>query len=260
MTNTTKIILAVTAALLIALLGAYLWIEYGGSSDDSESELTVEEQSPRIDTGPTADAADDSEAETETPDNSEAAQTSEAEEAADNGSAEDTAPASPDAPASAGIPDEFSTQLQDGIQEIIDFTETMKAQAPDLAPLFVDMTLASVEGLADLDAQLRRQGTELEERRMQLLKKYLKNTMSGVGRMQEAMISLAQSGGSFDPERITQLSQSMSAAPMKLMTLLRGGMSDQELEAMAMEMPEVRGMMKGMEQRFGAMSDMHGEP
>ena len=48
MTNTTKIVLGVASALILALLGGYLWIEYGGSPDDSDRGLTVEDQSPII--------------------------------------------------------------------------------------------------------------------------------------------------------------------------------------------------------------------
>ncbi len=250
MTKTTKIVLAVSAALLIAMLGAYLWIEYGGSSDDSDQGLTVEEQSPVIhDSG--ADDSADSSAETEPPDDSEAAQTSEAEQADDNGGAENTAAASPDASASADAPDEFSTQLQEGIQEIVDYAAKMKAQVPEMAS-FGDTSLASVEGLAELDAQLRRQGTALEARREQLLMKYINNTMDNLGSMTTGAASMALSGGALTPERIMELSQSFESMepPKKLHTLLRGDMTEEELTQKMMATPEYKAKVEA------AMSEM----
>ena len=191
MTKTTKIVLAVSAALLIAMLGAYLWIEYGGGSDDSEPGLTVEEQSPVIRDG---GAADNSSAETEADDDSEAPQTSEAEQADDNGGEENTETASPGAAASADAPDQFSTQLQEGIQEIVDYVAKVKAQVPEIAS-YMDMTLSAVEGLAELDAQLRGQGTALEERREKLLMKFMTNSMGNTSFAMAEVSSMALSGG-----------------------------------------------------------------
>lgn len=250
MTKTTKIILAVTAALLTALLGAYLWIEYGGSSDDSESGLTVEEQSPRIDTGPTADAADDPSAETETPDDSEAAQTPEAEEDADNGGAEDTATASPGASASADALDDFSTQLQEGIQEIVDYAAKIRAQVPEMA-VYADMSLASVEGLAELDAQLQEQGASLEERREKLMMKTFRNSIGSAGSVAAGFASMTQ-----DPGRMMELSQSVQSIerPKKLMTLLQGDMTEEQMTQKMMATPEYQAMMAEMTQALQGLN------
>ena len=252
MTKTTKIVLAAAAALLIALLGAYLWIEYGGS-DDSDRGLTVEEQSPVIHANSAADAADDSSAETESSADSKAPQTPEAEEAADNGGAEDTETTSPGASASADAPDEFSTQLQEGIQEILDYAAKLKAQVPEMAAM-ADATLASVEGFAELDAQLRRQGATLEERREKLLMKYFNNAMDNAGSMAEGFASMTQ-----DPERMMELSQSIQSIeqPTKLMTLLQGDMTDEQMTQKMMAMPEFRAMMEGMTQSLQGL-DLEG--
>lgn len=253
MTKTTKIILAVSAALLIAMLGAYLWIEYGGVSDDSDQGLTVEEQSPVIHDGGAEDSADSS-TETEPPDDSEALQTSEAEQADDNGGEENTATASPDAAASADAPDEFSTQLQEGIQEIVDYVAKMKAQVPEMAA-YADVTLASVEGLAELDAQLREQGAALEERREQLLMKSIRNSMGSAGSMAAGFVSMAQ-----DPERMMALSQSAQniEQPTKLTKLLQGDMTDEQMVEKMMSMPEIQAMMQEMRQRFEGL-DLEGD-
>ncbi|MDE0021646.1 MAG: hypothetical protein OXT69_09750 [Candidatus Poribacteria bacterium] len=245
MTKTTKIVLAAAAALLIALLGAYLWIEYGGS-DDSERGLTVEEQSPVIHADSAADAADDSSAETESSADSKAPQTPEAEEAADNGGAEDTATASPDASASANAPDEFSTQLQEGIQEFVDYAAKIRAQVPEMAA-YADMTLAFVEGLAELDAQLREQGASLEERREKLLMKSIRNSMGSAGSVAAGFASMTQ-----DPERMMELSQSIQniEQPTKLTTLLQGDMTDEQMVEKMKATPEYQAMMEEMRQSF----------
>ena len=224
MTKTTKIVLVAASALILALLGGYLWIEYGGSSGDSEPGLTVEEQSPRIGTGPNAGAADDSSAETKPSDDSEAAQTSEAEEAADNGGAEVTAAQSPDASASAEEPDDFSTQLQEGIQEWIDYANALKTRSPELAP-YADMKLRSVEGLAKLDAQLRRQRMELEERREKLLTKYLSYGSENDAEFESSSALVSQ---------VLQDRKKVEP-PTKLMTLLQGDMTGDEMTARIME-------------------------
>ena len=249
MTKTTKIVLAVTAALLIALLGGYLWIKYGGGADDSEPGLTVEEQSPRINSSSNADAADDSSAETETPADSEAPQTSEAEQAADNGGAEDTATASPGASASADAPDDFSTQLQEGIQEIVDFAAKIRAQVPEMAA-YADMTLASVKGLAELDAQLREQGAPLEERREKLLMKSIRNSMGSAGSVAAGFVSMAQD---HDMMELSQSIQSIEQ-PTKLMTLLQGDMTDEQMMEKMMATPEIQAMMEEMTQSLQGLN------
>ncbi len=249
MTKTTKIVLAVSAALLIAMLGAYLWIEYGGGSDDSDQGLTVEEQSLVIHDSGAEDSADSS-TETEPSDDSEAAQTSEAEQAVDNGGAENTAAASPDA--SADAPDDFSIQLQEGIQEIVDYVAKVKAQIPKM-DLFEETTLASVEGLDELDAQLRRQGVALEERREKLLTKYLYNSMDNTGSMIVGFASMTQLEGGFNTERMAELPlilRSIGEPPKKLTNLLMGDMTEAQLIQKMMTIPEYRAKVEA------AMSEM----
>ncbi len=252
MTKTTKIVLAAAAALLIALLGAYLWIEYGGGSDDSDRGLTVEEQSPVIHADSAADSADSS-AETESSADPEAPQTSEAKQAADNGGAEDTETTSPDASAPADAPDEFSTQLQEGIQEIMDYAAKVKAQVPEMAA-YADMTLAFVEGFAELDAQLREQGASLEERREKLLMKYIRNSMGSAGSMAAGFASITQ-----DPERMMELSQSIQSIeqPTKLTKLLQGDMTDEQMIEKMRATPEFQAMMEGMTQSLQGL-DLEG--
>ncbi len=248
MTNTTKIVLGVASALILALLGGYLWIEYGGSPDDSDRGLTVEEQSPIVHAGGAADGTDSSaETETETANGAAALQTSETLSNSGSGETAETATASTGEAAVADAPDDFSTELLEGIQELIDYADTLRAGSPELAP-FADATLSSVKGIADLDAQLRRQGMELEERREKLLMKYLSNNFENAGQMMDSFVNTFASGPGL--ELLITMGMEQTEPPTKLSNLLMGDLTEEQLGAKIMQMPELR------EKMGEAMSEM----
>ena len=145
MTKTTKIVLATASALLLALLGGYLWIEYGGSPGDSEPGLTVEEQSPIVHARG-ADNRADSSAETETAGGTETLQAPETPSTSGTGETAEAVTAPVGEAAAVDAPDDFSTELLEGIQEMLDYADTLRAGSPELAP-FADATLSSVKGL-----------------------------------------------------------------------------------------------------------------
>ena len=74
--------------------------------------------------------------------------------------------------------DDFASQLLEGVQEIVDFVEKLKTHAPELAEHVDAAAAISLEGIAELDAQLRRQGSSVEERRAQLFEKYFGNILA----------------------------------------------------------------------------------
>ncbi|MDE0021377.1 MAG: sigma-70 family RNA polymerase sigma factor [Candidatus Poribacteria bacterium] len=248
MTNTTKIVLGVASVLILVLLGGYLWIEYGGSPDDSARGLTVEEQSPIVHAGGAADGTDSSaETEMETASGAAALQTSETPSNSGSGETAETATASTGEAAVADAPDDFSTELLEGIQELIDYADTLRAGSPELAP-FADATLSSVKGIADLDAQLRRQGMELEERREKLLMKYLSNNFENAGQMMDSFVNTFASGPGL--ELLITMGMEQTEPPTKLSNLLMGDLTEEQLGAKIMQMPELR------EKMGEAMSEM----
>ena len=248
MTKTTKIVLGVASALILVLLGGYLWIEYGGSPDDSARGLTVEEQSPIVHAGGAADGTDSSaETETEAANGAAALQTSETLSDSGSGETAETATASTGEAAVADAPDDFSTELLEGIQELIDYADTLRAGSPELAP-FADATLSSVKGIADLDAQLRRQGMELEERREKLLMKYLSNNFENAGQMMDSFVNTFASEPGL--ELLITMGMEQTEPPTKLSNLLMGDLTEEQLGAKIMQMPELR------EKMGEAMSEM----
>ena len=80
--------------------------------------------------------------------------------------------------APAAALDDFASQLLEGVQEIVDFVEKLKTHAPELAEHVDAAAAISLEGIAELDAQLRRQGSSVEERRAQLFERYFANILA----------------------------------------------------------------------------------
>ena len=171
MTKTTKIVLAAAAALLIALLGAYLWIEYGGGSDDSDRGLTVEEQSPRIEqnsggaSDQTADEISAPAPQKETSVSDEFAAAESAVSSDDSGSAGAT---QPDAP-QAAPQDPFTVELQDALAEFKELIQRFVELHPGPGTTEV-AALANevVDSVAEYNEELQDQNLELGERAARL--------------------------------------------------------------------------------------------
>ena len=246
MTKTTKIVLSAAAVLILALLGAYLWLEYGGSPDEAEPGLTLEEQSPRVNaTGSNRAGAS---TDTGAPDNADAAQTSEAATANDSGETSETATQTPGDAANA--PDEFSNKLQEGIQELEDYAARLRAEEPVIA-LIGDANLATADEIAELDAQLRRQEADVEERRKQLFEKYISISRAHTAALSEAILYVQ----TFDDSKLEIITQRIGDTPTKLMDLLSGGMSQQEIYERIVADPEVRARMQEVRAEMEAMKE-----
>ncbi len=171
MTNTTKIVLGVAAVLILALLGGYLWIEYGGSPDDSDRGLTVEEQSPRIEQN--SDGASDQTAD-EISAPAPQKETSASDESAvevstvfsdDSKSAVST---QPDAP-QASPQDPFTLELQEGIDELNELADQFVQQFPSsIAADLADILVGIGRDLIKYDEELRGKYFTREERTAKL--------------------------------------------------------------------------------------------
>ncbi len=232
MTKTTKIVLATASALILALLGGYLWIEYGGASDDSDQGLTVEEQSPIIHARGADDRADSS-AETETAGGTETLLTAEAPSTGGTGETAD-APNAGEA-AAVDAPDAFSTEFQEGVEEMSDFAKKMVAEFPEFEGL-TEAAAAMGDVLLKREAELRQQGMSAAERKTQLRATYQAESkkMSEiiVGEMTFGMApdfsSVDPSSKSFDPTSLLQMTGRFRALtqfivenqPKKLETVL----------------------------------------
>ena len=166
MTKTTKIVLAAASALILALLGGYLWIEYGGSSDDSERGLTVEEQSPRIEQK-SAEAPKQTADEISAPAQEETSASDESaaeESAVPSDDSESAGAAQPDAPQAASQ-DPFTVELQDALEEFVQFTDFLQSRFPNpLSANMADVAGRLSDELTRYDKQLLSQNLTKEER------------------------------------------------------------------------------------------------
>ena len=171
MTKTTKIVLVAASALILALLGGYLWIEYGGSSDDSEPGLTVEEQSPRIEQQ-SADMPKQTDDETAAPapqEETSASNESAAEEfAAPSDDSENVVSTQLDAP-QAAPQDPFTLELQEGIAELNELADQFVQQFPgSITADLADILVTIGEDLIEYDEELRGEYLAREERAAKL--------------------------------------------------------------------------------------------
>ena len=175
MTKSTKIVLGVTAALIAALLGGYLWLEHSRPSDNPQSALTLEEQSPRI-SQPALSKTDQSGASSSKPDSkAEPLQTSDAvQNGAENGGVEEP-PAETAAPTSAPLPpDAFTAEFQKAVEAIPAFADKFQAQFPsEVGSAFPKAAKEMADSLLKHEADLRQQGMDVNERKKQLKTKYL---------------------------------------------------------------------------------------
>ena len=233
MTKSTKIVLGITAVLILALLGGYLWLEYGGSSDSEPPGLTLEEQTPPVETDASNDGASNGGASTQTETAAGSDSTLSSDAPQDSGNAGETAETStapPSAAAPADALDDFANQLLEGIQERFDFAEKLKAYSPELTE-YADMVTDPMEGLAELDAQLRRQGSSVEERKAQVSEKYF------VSFLDRLIIHEANSADA-KKDAMYRSAASSIGIPSKLEMLLMGGMTPEMMRKIIQENPK----------------------
>lgn len=238
MTKTTKIVLVAASALILALLGGYLWIEYGGSPDDSERGLTVEEQSPIVNAGGAADGADSS-AETETAGGTDVLQTPETPATGKSGETAYANAASAGEAVSADAPDAFSTEFQEAVEEMNEFAKKLEAEFPEFSGV-TEMAAAMGDDLLKLEAELRQQGMAAEERKTQLREKYKADSKVLGSRVGEAMTGgfAVDSSKSPDPTALLQMTDRIRALtqflvenqPKKMETVLGLPSSDMSMD------------------------------
>ena len=166
MTKTTKIVLGAAVVLILALLGACLWLEYGGSPDEAEPGLTLEEQSPRIESLQTKRAA-----QKETPAPLEQEDAPASEDAAqsgpsdDSGGAENLSDDQPDAP-QVEAQDTFTVELQEAADEYIEFGKGLIEAVPRNpgSPTKLKIYSELFPNLMEYNDELRQQGLSREDR------------------------------------------------------------------------------------------------
>ncbi len=241
MTKSTKIVLGITAVLILALLGGYLWLEYGGSSNSETPGLTIEEQTPPVETSASNDGASNDGVSTQTETANGADSTLSSDAPQDAGETPETLTAPPPEAAPADVLDDFANQLLEGIQEVFDFAKKLKAHSPELTE-YADVMTESMEDLANLDAQLRRQGASVEERKAQVSEKYFVNVL-------DRMIIHDANSASVKKDAMFRSAASSIGIPSKLEMLLMGGMTPQDIMRKIQENPEYRAKWSAAQKR-----------
>ena len=172
MTKTTKIVLAAASALILALLGGYLWIEYGGSSDDSERGLTVEEQSP-IFKQKSAETPKQTAEETSAPERQEETRVfedsiSSEESAAPSDGSESVGAAQPDA-LQAASQDPFTVELLEGVSEFKEVYQRLVELHPGPRAAYIAaLHNELVDSMVEYNEELQDQNLERAERAARL--------------------------------------------------------------------------------------------
>ena len=166
-----NIILAVLAAVILAAFAVLYFVIAGGSGDEPENGLSIEEQSPPIEQ---KSAEEPTQTDDETP------ETERQEEAPVSEDAE--AEASP-APSDSGggsaappdPPDEFAVQLQEAIQELDQLTRDLndKFSGSAFAAAVADMFTDLGADLARIDAESRQQNLPRQERIANLRERFM---------------------------------------------------------------------------------------
>ena len=98
---------------------------------------------------------------------------------------------------------------------MFDFAEKLKAYSPELTE-YSGMVTDTMEGLAELDAQLRRQGSSVEERKAQVSEKYFVSFL-------DRLIIHEANSADVKKDAMYRNAASSIGIPSKLETLLMGG-------------------------------------
>ena len=179
MTKTTKIVLGVASALILALLGGYLWIEYGGSPDDSargltveEPRLTAEEQSPIV-KQKSAETPKQTAEETSAPERQEEMRVfgdsiASEESAARSDGSESVGTTQPDA-LQAAPQDLFTVELQEGVSEFKEVYQRLVELHPGPRATYIAaLHNEVVDSMMEYNEELQDQNLERAERAARL--------------------------------------------------------------------------------------------
>ena len=153
-----NVILAVLAVVVLAAFAVLYFIIAGGSGDEPENGLSVEEQSPSIEQK-SAETPEQTVDETSAPESQEEVpvpENAEAEESAAPSSESESAGATqPEAP-QAAPQDPFTVELLDALEEFAQFADSLQSRFPN-NPMIIDL----VDTAARLSDELTRYNEQL---------------------------------------------------------------------------------------------------
>ena len=212
-----NVIFAVLAVVILAAFAVLYFVIAGGSGDEAENGLSVEDQSPRIEQN-AAETPTQTADETSAPERQEEApvyEDAEAEESAAP-SGESAGATQPDAP-QAAPQDPFTLELQEGVDEMNDIVQRMLDRFPNskLAEISADLFSDLGSTLMRYDAELSRQSLTREERIAKLkqraeevgkrFEEEMESMMAGFDPMSEDVEAVSQFLESNEPKKLTQL-------------------------------------------------------
>ena len=162
-----NIIFAVLAAAVLAAFVVLYFVIAGGSGDEAENGLSVEDQSPRIEQS-VAEEPTQTADETSAPERQEEApvyEDAEAEESAASDDSESAGATQPDAP-QAGPQDPFTVELLDALEEFTQFANSLRSRFPNnpVSMYMTDMAARHSDELTRYNEQLLSQNLTKEER------------------------------------------------------------------------------------------------
>ena len=162
-----NVIFVVLAVVILAAFAVLYFVIAGGSGDEPENGLPVEEQSPSIEQK-SAETPTQTVDETSAPESQEEPSVPENVEAEESASPADSGgeSATPSAALEADAPDAFAVQLQEAIQELDQIAQDLKDRFPgsEFAAGIADMFTDLGADLARLDAESRQQNLPRQER------------------------------------------------------------------------------------------------
>ncbi len=162
-----NVIFAVLAVVILAAFAVLYFVIAGGSGDEPENGLPVEEQSPSIEQK-SAETAEQTVDETSAPESQEEPPVLENAEAEESAAPADSGgeSATPSAALEADAPDAFAVQLQEAIQELDQIAQDLKDRFPgsEFAASVADMFTDLGADLARIDAESRQQNLPRQER------------------------------------------------------------------------------------------------
>ncbi|MDE0022496.1 MAG: hypothetical protein OXT69_14095 [Candidatus Poribacteria bacterium] len=161
-----NVILAVLAVVVLAAFAVLYFIIAGGSGDEPENGLSVEDQSPRIEQS-AAETPTQTAAETSTPERQEEVSVPENAEVEESAilSGESAGATQPDAP-QAAPQDPFTVELLDALEEFTQFANSLRSRFPNnpVSMYMTDMAARHSDELTRYNEQLLSQNLTKEER------------------------------------------------------------------------------------------------
>ncbi len=212
-----NVLLAVLAAAVLAAFVVLYFVMSGGSSDEVENGLSIEEQSPIIEQKPAEEPTQTADKTPEPERQEEAVVSEEAEESAAPSEIEESAGAAqPDAPQTAAQ-DPFTIELQEGVDEMNDIVQTMLDRFPNskFAEVIADFYTDFGSMLMRYDAELSSQSLTREARIAKLkqrgeeyvtrFEREMESKMAGIDPVSEDEKAVEQYINSNLPQKLTQL-------------------------------------------------------